>query len=189
MTKNRLYENSDIENLAETAERITQQEKGEEQMLDEFEVKKTLTDMGYSEEIVNRVLDGYKTEKENSKTQKNKGKSLDSEVLKIVKGDIQKIGRGLKIAGKVIAYPVLGNLGIPTMFRKTYDYYKESEPLPNAVIGSAVSLFFSVSTYALLSKHAPETIPYVAAVQGTTNFASGIYEWIRSIKKRAQKED
>jgi len=40
MTKNRLYENSDIENLAETAERIIQQEKGEEQMLDEFEVKK-----------------------------------------------------------------------------------------------------------------------------------------------------
>lgn len=126
-----------------------------------------------------------KLEEEFGEFKKNKQKNLEFE---IVKEDLKKVG---KIAAKVVTYPTLGNFAIPTMIRKAYAYggnpnnpsYDDINFAMLSFVGFALE---NIAGYAAMAKLAPELISPLALVQIGTNIGSGVYEYIRMVKKRAK---
>lgn len=118
-----------------------------------------------------------------NKSKKNP-KSLESQI----------IGEDLKEIGKGIIYPTLGiNFAFPTMFRIAYksDYYhwhvgigpdslRRGWTIAGAIIESAAG-------YAILSQTDPKLILPIALTQLGTNIASGVYEYIKHVKEKAEE--
>jgi len=103
----------------------------------------------------------------------------------IIKEDLKKFGEGVKIVFRDVTYLTLGvNFALPTMIRKAY-YFDGllANPL-GAIMGTFVE---SLLGYAVLFATNPKLILPVALTQAGTNFASGCYEWVRSIRERTQK--
>ena len=160
------------------------------------DVKEIFDGTNYPTEIVNKEISkelendkyynsGKKIKK--PKLKKLKTKSLESSVMG---EDLGKVGRGLGKVFRFITYPTIGvNFILPIMIRKAYEYDLKSMdreiPMAFSVIGALAE---SSIVYLNLVKFAPEAIPYVAGAQLATNLGSGIYEYIRSVKKRVKEK-
>ncbi len=119
---------------------------------------------------------------------KSKNKNLGNLETQIFKEDLKKVGlefkKCLKNTAKIIIYPTLGiNFALPTMVSKAVKYDPDDSPHNMGIISIGFVLE-NVISYAILSKKAPELIPYVVGTQLVTNIGSGVYEYIKSIKSR-----
>ncbi len=156
----------------------------------EQDVKEIFDGTNYPVEIVNKEISrelendkyyGKKKKVKKSKIKKLKTKSLESSVMG---EDLGKVGRGLGKVFRFITYPtlLLPSMGRAIVESENYDGDK------SLVVGTFVCVsLVSLGVYSSLSNN-PELIPYVAGAQLATNIGSGIYEYIRSVKKRVKEK-
>ena len=111
----------------------------------------------------------------------------------IVKGDLKKVGKG--IAKYVIGLPIGLNVAFPTTIRKVIKEAKNLEESNKggslgALIGATFSLtglnlFGLCLTYIRLIQTNPKLALTLGLTQIGTNVASGLYEYFRYVKERA----
>jgi hypothetical protein len=109
-----------------------------------------------------------------------KESGLENSVASIIKEDLKKVGKTSLKIGKFAIYPTFGiNFALPTMMRKAGEY---TYPAMAALVSVLGLLEISMS-YTLLFNINKKIIPWVIGTQIT----SGIYEYIRHVKRKQKK--
>lgn len=153
---------------------------------------------GIAEEEGIKILEEYdKTKVTSSKPVKIKPKRERSLEAQVVNEELQNIKKGIKEYApkvtrgilKTITYPIGTSLAFPTIIKKAIEWDKEDGfdilatgwTILGFVIGTGVN-------YLVWGATNPKLILPIALTQIATNTTSGIYEYIRHVKKRATEK-
>jgi predicted RNA-binding Zn-ribbon protein involved in translation (DUF1610 family) len=138
---------------------------------------------GVSEEEGKRIIEEYDKKKESRLVIKVK-EEPDS-VNQIIKEDLKKTG---KILGYLMGATVGASIIAPTMIRKLNQISEgqASEILAFPFIPAGY-LILNAIAYSKLFETNPKLAAACLITQGITNLGSGIYEYVRDVKKKAEK--
>ena len=143
------------------------------------DIEQLFNGTGIPREIIEEELSKIASNTQNIKrTEKISG--LESS---LVKEDLKKFGGGMLKVGKGIVYTIGISLALPTTIRKYADYTHDK--FEGGFLPSWGFVIESLAIYLPLVLDNPKLILPVALTQIGTNLASGIYEYVRSVKKRS----
>ena len=154
---------------------------------------KTATDIYHSEAqlIQRKTKQGHLPI---SKIKPKKESKLETSVGSIVKEDLKKAGEGIvEWGGKIskgIAYFTFGPLILPTMERILNGNKEEKKDyVIAACFGTAIEFCGYLFLLAYCNnKENYKVLVELLSTQTVTNLASGIYEYVRHVKKRAENK-
>jgi len=143
-------------------------------------------------EIIMEEIARVKPQIKAPKVTKEKRQYSGSLETSIIKEDLEKFGQGALKAGrgilKTITYPTMGvSFALPTMIRKALQV-KNWDNGVIAICAAGMFLFDSFWGYLALAQTNPKAILPVALTQIGTNLASGIYEYVRHVRKKMESE-
>jgi len=143
-----------------------------------------LNDKGKNK-LINKVIEISESEASLQQKGIKKIKKTSENLESILIKDLKKVG---EIAYKVITYLPAAIMAAPTTVRRSLEgYYGEDNGLMISALTAGMFSAATLSSYLCLGVETPELIPYVLISQLTTNAVSGIYEWIKSAKKKSEK--
>ncbi len=178
----RYYSPQEFEKMTVEAERLNQR-----YPYTESDIQETWEDMQIERAHQETVLARYRNKNEKKRLKIESQKNSEN-LVSLFKKDLRKLGRGLIITSKFISYLTLGHLGIPTATRIITQDLWDVTGTVFYMYGTFDAIAYFVGSGALNNGTFPKWMPYVLGAQVATNLASGVYEYIRSLKKRAEEE-
>jgi hypothetical protein len=147
---------------------------------------KTATDIAHSEASLTTI----KPKKVYLPVQKiKKAKNSGNLESQIIKEDLKKVEEIGKRILKCAVYPILNLFILPTLTRKASSFIeKEREGKEWLLLVFGEAIIGTSTLYMKSFKNNQKLLPYILGAQVITNIISGIYEYIRHVKKESEDE-